>query len=62
MGRDIKLVKNYKELILGDGTWRDPGAATRSEQMERKGKGVHDVSVNKMDPSPPVFSEEVNKK
>lgn len=36
MGRDIKQLKNYKEVILGAGTRIDPGAATRSEQNGEK--------------------------
>lgn len=62
MQRDIKLLKNYKEVILGGGSWRSPGAATRSEQNGEKRKGrVHFASVNKMDLLPLVFSEKVNK-
>lgn len=36
MGRDIKQLKNYKEVILGASTRIDPGAATRSEKREER--------------------------
>lgn len=63
VGRDIKLLKNYKEVILGGGTFRDSGVTTRYEQGVEKREGrVPDVSVNEMDLLPLAFSEEVNKK